>query len=57
MPAPKASDLVHVPVRLRVTVAREDFLDDGDLENEVRNYCADRLREQPLIVDVRRDQL
>ena len=50
----RPSRLRHVSVRLRVTVDPEKW-EGTDLEREVRDWCVERLRQEPLVVSVRRD--
>ena len=56
-PAPKVSRLRHIPVRLRVTVDPKVWNETGaKLEDDVRNYVVERLREHAaLLIAVRRD--
>jgi hypothetical protein len=57
-PQPPATRLVHVPVRLRVTVDRATWGEHVDrLEDDVRDHVVAQLREDPLIHSVRRDEL
>jgi hypothetical protein len=56
-PAPKPTELAHVPVRLRVTVDKRLWDAEGDLAEDVRKYVVKELNASPLLVSVRRDSL
>lgn len=57
MTAPRPTRLRHVPVRLRVTVDPTAWGKTGrELESDVRDFCVKHIREQPLVIDARRDK-
>jgi hypothetical protein len=54
-PAPKPSRLVHVTVRLRVTVETKWWDGSTDVAEDVRKYVVEELKTSSLIHSVRRD--